>query len=77
MAWPDVAGPVMGAEAQPTGEREGVVTVSCASAVWAQELDLLGPDLLSRLTAHPALAGAPKLERLRFKVGSAATRGGA
>jgi predicted nucleic acid-binding Zn ribbon protein len=33
----------------PVGERDGVVTISCRSAVWAQELDLLGPDLLKRL----------------------------
>ena len=26
-----------------------MVTVACESGVWAQELDLLGPDLLTRL----------------------------
>jgi predicted nucleic acid-binding Zn ribbon protein len=74
-AWPTVAGPVLAAEAQPVAEREGVVTVACSSAVWAQELELLGPDLLAGLTAHGELSGAGRIERLRFVIGSAAPRG--
>ena len=49
--WHDVAGDVIAAEAQPVAERRGVVTVSCRSAVWAQELDLMGADLVARLNA--------------------------
>jgi predicted nucleic acid-binding Zn ribbon protein len=71
-AWPDVAGPVMAAEATPVSEREGVVTMACSAAVWAQELELLGPDLLARLTAHEALSGAARVDRLRFVVRSGA-----
>jgi predicted nucleic acid-binding Zn ribbon protein len=48
-AWPRAAGPAVAAQAQPVSEREGVVTVACRSAAWAQELDLLQSDLLSRL----------------------------
>jgi predicted nucleic acid-binding Zn ribbon protein len=48
-AWPQVAGDAVAAEATPVRERDGLVTVSCRSAVWAQELDLLAPDLLERL----------------------------
>ena len=48
-AWPAVAGPAIAREAQPVSERAGVVTVACRSAVWAQELDLMGPDLVERL----------------------------
>ncbi len=51
MAWPQIAGAAISAEATPVAERAGVVTVSCRSAVWAQELDLLAPDLLGRLNA--------------------------
>jgi predicted nucleic acid-binding Zn ribbon protein len=69
-AWPEVAGPVMAAETTPASEREGVVTVACSGAVWAQELELLGPDLVARLGAHEALSGAARVERLRFVVGS-------
>jgi predicted nucleic acid-binding Zn ribbon protein len=50
--WPDVAGPVVAAAAEPVSEREGFVTVACESAVWAQELELLKPDLEARLDAR-------------------------
>lgn len=49
--WPEVAGPVIAAEATPTAERAGTLTITCRSAVWAQELDLMGPDLVGRLNA--------------------------
>jgi predicted nucleic acid-binding Zn ribbon protein len=49
--WPDAVGDVIAAQAEPTGEREGVLTVTCSSAVWAQELDLMGPDLVGRINA--------------------------
>jgi predicted nucleic acid-binding Zn ribbon protein len=50
-AWADVVGPSIAAEAEPTAERGGVVTVSCAASVWAQELDLMGPQIVARLNA--------------------------
>lgn len=50
--WPEVAGAGIAAEAEPVAEREGVVTVACRSAVWAQELDLMKPQLLERLNAR-------------------------
>ena len=49
--WVDAVGELVAAQAEPTAEREGVLTVTCASAVWAQELDLMAPDLVSRLNA--------------------------
>jgi predicted nucleic acid-binding Zn ribbon protein len=49
--WPDVVGPVIAAQAEPTGEREGVLRVTCSAAVWAQELDLMGPELAERINA--------------------------
>lgn len=48
-AWRAAVGPAIAAEAQPTRERAGVVTVSCAASVWAQELDLMAPAILERL----------------------------
>jgi predicted nucleic acid-binding Zn ribbon protein len=48
-AWADVVGAVIAAEATPVSERGGVLTVSCSSSVWAQELDLMGPVILGRL----------------------------
>ena len=50
-SWPEAVGHAIAAEAEPVSEREGVVTVACRSAVWAQELDLLAPDLVARLNA--------------------------
>jgi predicted nucleic acid-binding Zn ribbon protein len=47
--WPGVVGPVIAAQAEPTGERDGVLRVTCSAAVWAQELDLMGPELARRL----------------------------
>jgi hypothetical protein len=44
-----VAGEAVVAQAEPVSEREGVVTVACRSATWAQELDLLQTDILERL----------------------------
>jgi predicted nucleic acid-binding Zn ribbon protein len=63
--WESVAGPVIAAEAQPVSERGGVVTVACRSAVWASELDLLGPGLLEGL--NEALGGSA-VGSLRFVV---------
>ena len=65
--WPEVAGQALSEEAQPTAERRGVVTVTCRSSVWAQELDLFSAELLGRL--NQALAGpaeSPPLTALRF-----------
>jgi predicted nucleic acid-binding Zn ribbon protein len=51
-SWPEVVGPAIAAEATPAAERGGMLTVSCSGAVWAQELDLMGPTILSRLNAR-------------------------
>ena len=61
-AWPATVGPAIAAQAQPTAERGGVVTVSCAASVWAQELDLMGPQIVARL--NDALDGGT-IQRLR------------
>jgi predicted nucleic acid-binding Zn ribbon protein len=61
-AWPEAVGPAIAAEAVPTRERGGVLTVSCSASVWAQELDLMAPAILSRL--NELLAGAA-IQRLR------------
>ncbi|MGZ5346222.1 MAG: DciA family protein [Solirubrobacterales bacterium] len=65
--WPGVAGDSLAASASPVSERDGLVTVACESAVWAQELELLGADLIARLNAR-LTQGA--VVRLRFVVGS-------
>ncbi len=60
--WVDVVGPAVAAEAQPVSERGGVVTVACRSAVWAQELELLAPDVVARLNER---LGAARVTSLR------------
>jgi predicted nucleic acid-binding Zn ribbon protein len=73
--WPQVAGSALSSHATPVSERDGVVTVACESAVWAQELELLGPDLLTRfgdaLAGEPTRSGGGSVKKLRFVVGSA------
>ena len=72
-AWPQVAGAALAGAATPTSEREGTVTITCESGVWAQELELLGGDLTERLNEALAGAGeATRVARLRFVIGSAA-----
>jgi predicted nucleic acid-binding Zn ribbon protein len=47
--WGRTVGDAVAAEAQPVREREGTVSIACRSAVWAQELDLIAPDIIARL----------------------------
>jgi predicted nucleic acid-binding Zn ribbon protein len=60
--WPKVAGAAVAREAAPVSERGGTVTISCRSAVWAQELDLMAPEFVERL--NQALGG-PVVASLR------------
>ncbi len=59
-------GPAIAAAARPTAERAGVLTVTCAAAVWAQELDLMAGDLIPRL--NEAL-GEELIRELRCRTG--------
>ncbi|HWE08594.1 MAG TPA: DUF721 domain-containing protein [Solirubrobacteraceae bacterium] len=60
-AWTATVGPSIAAQAQPTAERAGVVTVSCAASVWAQELDLMAPQIIERLNAALPGGGVARL----------------
>ena len=73
-AWPEVAGRPVAAATAAVSEREGVVTVACESAVWAGELELLAPDLLTRLNARLGADEPGSVTRLRFVIGSAPNR---
>jgi len=50
--WPTAVGPALAAQATPTAARDGVVSVTCASAVWAHELTLMSGELIGRLDVH-------------------------
>jgi predicted nucleic acid-binding Zn ribbon protein len=71
LAWPEAVGARIAAEARPVRERDGIVTVECRAATWAQELDLLQDDLLARLNAA---LGSDQVTRLRMVVGDQFTR---
>ena len=47
--WPAVVGDAVAEQATPTADRGGTLTITCRSAVWAQELDLMGPSIVERL----------------------------
>ncbi len=49
--WAEVVGDVVAAQAAPIGEHDGLLTVGCAEAVWAHELELMGPELTERINA--------------------------
>ena len=65
--WPGAVGPVIAAEAEPVAAHEGTLTVACRSAVWAQELQLLGQDVLGRLNETLGGAGSTALVELRVR----------
>jgi predicted nucleic acid-binding Zn ribbon protein len=64
--WERTTGPAIAAAARPTAERDGVLTVLCDAAVWAQELDLMGSELVPRLNAA---LGAEAIRELRCRTG--------
>jgi len=61
-AWPVAVGPALAARAAPTAARDGVVSVTCESAVWAHELTLMAGELIGRLDAQ---LGAGTVRELR------------
>jgi predicted nucleic acid-binding Zn ribbon protein len=62
LAWRKAVGDAVAAQATPTAERGGVLTVSCSASVWAQELDLMSAAIVERL--NESLDGG-RITRLR------------
>ena len=72
-AWPPVAGPALAPPRPRSPSRPGSSPCACQSGAWAQELELLAPDLSGRLNEHLQASGeAGRVERLRFVVRSGA-----
>ncbi|CAN5557668.1 hypothetical protein BH20ACT15_BH20ACT15_10970 [soil metagenome] len=65
-AWVDAVGEAIAAQASPVSERDGVITVECRSATWAQELDLLAAETLEKVAA--GLPEGVSVNGLRFRV---------
>lgn len=64
--WNDVVGPQLAPHAVPTALVDGVLSIRCSSAVWASEIQLLGPTIIERL--RPRLGvGTPS--RIRCTTG--------
>jgi predicted nucleic acid-binding Zn ribbon protein len=64
--WEGSVGAAIAASAHPIAERDGVLTVSCAAAVWAQELDLMADVVITGLNAA---LGADCIRELRCRTG--------
>jgi predicted nucleic acid-binding Zn ribbon protein len=64
--WELAAGPAIATAARPTAEHDGVLTVTCAAAVWAQELDLMAGELIPRLNGA---LGDDAVRELRCRTG--------
>jgi len=71
-AWARAVGGPVAAGTKPRAFRRGLLTVECASSVWANELTYLGPQILRRM--EEVAPGHP-VERLRFIIGSPAAPG--
>lgn len=66
--WSKAVGEITAASAHPVAERDGVVTVSCETAAWSQQLDLMQADLLAALSRElPSSVDPPR--ELRFVTG--------
>jgi hypothetical protein len=63
-AWPEAAGELFAARAEPVREHDGTVTVACAEAVVANELVLFSERVRDRL--NEAL-GRPAVRALRVR----------
>jgi predicted nucleic acid-binding Zn ribbon protein len=64
--WRTAVGDHIAEQAWPVRDRDGVITVECRAATWAQELDLLHDELLERVNSQ---FEEPRVSRLRMIVG--------
>lgn len=62
-AWPRACGEAIAARSEPVSERGGTVTIACESGPWAQELELMGDLLRSRIDA---IVGEGRVASIRF-----------
>jgi hypothetical protein len=65
-AWPEIVGPATAGHSRPAELTDGVLLVVVSAGAWGQQLAFLGERILAEIAA---LAGAPGVRRLRFRVG--------
>jgi predicted nucleic acid-binding Zn ribbon protein len=63
--WASAVGSAVAAAASPTAERDGVLTLTCVAAVWAQELELMAWELVPALNAA---LGSELIRELRCRI---------
>jgi predicted nucleic acid-binding Zn ribbon protein len=64
--WERAAGAAIARFCQPTAERSGVLTVTCAEAVWAHELQLMSAEVVERLNGE---LGGEAISQIRCRTG--------
>lgn len=64
--WREALGDDVARAGRPIAERDGVLTIACADAVWSAELQMLAPQLAEQLNAA---LGAPLVAGLRCRAG--------
>jgi predicted nucleic acid-binding Zn ribbon protein len=64
--WELATGPAIAAASRPTAERDGVLTVTCDAAVWAQELHMMAVDLVPAINL---VLGVEAIRELRCHTG--------
>lgn len=62
--WDEAVGAGIAAVTSPVSERDGVLTVNCESAVWAEELAMMEPQIRARIHAAAPESG---LRQIRFR----------
>jgi len=65
MIWGETVGERIASVTEVVEEREGVLTIECSSAVWAQELEMMAPRITARLSEK---LGESAPSKLRFRV---------
>ncbi len=65
--WPEIVGPEIARHSRAVSLDRGVLRVVVEGSVWANELQLLSPKIL---TAFRAQIGDDAIERIRFDSGS-------
>jgi predicted nucleic acid-binding Zn ribbon protein len=62
--WTSVVGEAIAAHARAVAEHGGVLEVVCDESVWAAELEMMGPELVDRLSAS---LGQPAIVSMRCR----------
>jgi len=73
MAWPQIAGEVIGSHTRAETVRDGVLIVATDTSAWAQELHMRRHDLLARVAEE---VGAGLIREIHFRSGTIAPKRG-